>query len=216
MTSRWKLHLRPKYLPSSISKDDKLPPLPTGKSATDVFTDFTRYLFQCAKSYIQTHHPAFLWLASEDSIHYIFTHPNGWEGVPQQIYRRAIERAGLVPSTPEGRSRVHMLSEGEASFHFCMASFPKAETVSQAGSQGVVIVDAGGGTIDVSMYSVTSNPISCEEIAPAECTQLSRTAEFPLTYLYSSTGRLQGSVFVTRRARLLLESGWIVSPSCRH
>jgi molecular chaperone DnaK (HSP70) len=34
--------------------------------------------------------------------------------------------------------------------------------------QGVIIVDAGGGTIDVSAYQMTTAP-SFEEIAPAEC-----------------------------------------------
>ena len=178
MTSRWKPHLRPKYLPSTITKDDELPPLPAGKSAIDVSTDFIRYLFQCAKTYIQTHHPDFLWASSEDSIHYIFTYPNGWEGIPQQLYRWAIGRAGLVPSTLEGRSRVYMLSEGEASLHFCMASLVKAETTDRSGPQGVVIIDAGRWTIELSMFSVTSYPISWEEIAPPECTKLSLTVDF--------------------------------------
>jgi molecular chaperone DnaK (HSP70) len=34
--------------------------------------------------------------------------------------------------------------------------------------KGVIIVDAGGGTIDVSAYHMTTAP-SFEEIAPAEC-----------------------------------------------
>ncbi|KAF8552294.1 hypothetical protein OG21DRAFT_1511667 [Imleria badia] len=187
----WKLHLRPKHLASSINSSDDLPPLPSGKSAVDILTDFIKYLFDCAKTYIQEHHLALTWSSIEDSIEYIFTHPNGWEGLQQQLYRRAVERAGLIPRTPEGRSRVHMLTEGEASLHFCVPNLLTAKTADQA-PQGVVIIDAGGGTIDLSMFSMTCNPISCEEIAPAEC-------------------RLQGSVFVTRRARALLErklAGW--------
>jgi len=188
----WKLHLRPKHLASSINKDDDLPPLPPGKSAVDVLTDFIKYLFRCAKTYIQERHLAVTWSTVEDSTEYIFTHPNGWEGVQQQLYRRAIECAGLIPSTPEGRSRVHMLTEGEASLHFCVPNLLNAETAVQAAPQGVVIIDAGGGTIDLSMFSMTSTPISGGEIAPAEC-------------------RLHGAVFVTRRARALLQiklAGW--------
>ncbi|KAF8545913.1 hypothetical protein OG21DRAFT_1502123 [Imleria badia] len=184
----WKLHLRPKHLASSINPSDDLPPLPSGKSAVDVLTDFIKYLFDCAKTYIEEHHLAFTWSTIEDSIEYIFTHPNGWEGLQQQLYRRAIERAGLIPRTPEGRSRVHLLTDGEASLHFCVPFI----LVAKQADQGVVIIDAGGGTIDLSMFSMTYSPISCEEIAPAEC-------------------RLQGSIFVTRRARPLLESkleGW--------
>ncbi|KAF8555315.1 hypothetical protein OG21DRAFT_1483977 [Imleria badia] len=187
----WKLRLRPKHLASSINSSDYLPPLPAGKSAVDVLTDFIRYLFSCAKTYIQEHHLALTWTSIEDSIEYIFTHPNGWEGLQQQQYCRAVERAGLIPRTPEGRSRVHLLTEGEAGPHYCVPNLLSAETADQA-PQGVVIIDAGGGTIDLSMFSMTRNPISCEEISPAEC-------------------RLQGSVFVTRRARTLLQKkleGW--------
>ena len=205
MGSRWNLHLRPKHL-ASIIPDDDLPPLPPGKSAVDVLTDFIKYLFHCTKTYIQEHHLEFTWSTIEHSIEYIFTHPNGWEGVQQQLYRRAIGRAGLVPSTPVGQSRVHMLTNGEAALHYC-ANVLNVETAIQAAPQGVVIIDAGGGTIDLSMYSMMSMPISCEEIAPAECMRLSPTAELLFTRPF--LGRLQGSVFVTRRARALLQSWWL-------
>ena len=183
MGSRWKLHLCPKHLASSINSDDGLPPLPPGKSAVDVLTDFIKYLFRCAKTYIQEHHLAFTWSTIEHTIEYIFTHPNGWEGVQQQLYRRAIASAGLIPSTPEGQSRVHMLTEGEASLHFCVPNLLNSGTTIQAGPQGVVFIDAGDATIDLSMFSMTSNPISFEEIAPPECMQLSPTAEFHFTHL---------------------------------
>ncbi|KAN0094942.1 hypothetical protein V8E55_003229 [Tylopilus felleus] len=188
----WKLHLRPKHLASPVNSDDGLPSLPPGKSAVDVLTDFVKYLFHCAKTYIQMHHSALTWSTIEDSIEYIFTHPNGWEGAQQQLYRQAAERANLISSTPDGRSRVHMLTEGEASLHYCVANILNGGAADQAAPQGIVIIDAGGGTIDLSMFSMTTNPISCEEIAPAEC-------------------RLQGSVYVTRRARNLLQrklEGW--------
>ena len=210
MRSRWKLHLRPKHLASSINSDDALPPLPPGKYGVDVLTDFIKYLFDCAKTYIQEHHLALTWSTIEQSIEYIFTHPNGWEGVQQQLYRRAIASAGLIPNTTEGQSRVHMLTEGEASLHFCVPNLLNSGTTIQAGPQGVVIIDAGGATIDLSMFLMTSAPISGEEIAPAECMQLSPTAESLLSHLYPFLGRLQGSVFVTRRAKALLESWWLV------
>ena len=98
------------------------------------------------------------------------------------MYRQAIERAGLVPSTPEGRTRVHMLTEGEASLHFCVANLLIGETADRADPQGVVIIDAGGGTIDLSMFLMALDPISCEEIAPPECMHLSSAAEFLSTH----------------------------------
>ena len=213
MESRWKLHLRPNHLASFINRDDDLPSLPSGKHAAHVLTDFIKYLFKCAKTYIQDRHLAFSWSNHENSIEYIFTHPNGWECVQQQLYRQAIVAAGLVSATPEGQARVHLLTEGEASLHFCVAELVNSEIPKQDGPQGVVIIDAGGATVALSMFSVMTNPITCEEIAPPECTLLSITAKFVLTRSYPFLGRLQGSVFVSRRARLLLESSLVVSSS---
>ncbi|KAN0086239.1 hypothetical protein V8E55_007373 [Tylopilus felleus] len=185
----WKLHLCPGRLTTDMVND--IPPLPFGKSSVDVLTDFIKYLFECCKSYIQECHPRLTWASVEDSIEYILTYPSGWDG---QIYRRAIERAGLVPSTSEGQRRVRMLTEGEASLHSYVSQLFNAEAYNQVAPQGVVIINAGGGIIDLSMFSMTmaSNSISCKEIAPAEC-------------------QMQGSVFVTCRAKALIErklEGW--------
>ncbi|KAG0702791.1 hypothetical protein DFH29DRAFT_804384 [Suillus ampliporus] len=196
---RWKLHLRAKHLASSHIREDDIPPLPRGKSAVQVLADFMLYLFQCARTYIQESHLN-LWRSVENSIEFVLTHPNGWEGPQQQQIRRAVELAGLIPSKQE-QSHVHLLTEGEASLHFCVTNMITSDVFSktpiavsdypdeeedQSGSQGVVIVDAGRRTIDLSAYSMKLSPTSFEEIAPAECC-------------------LQGSVFVTRRAHTLLQ-----------
>ncbi|KAF8141960.1 hypothetical protein EV363DRAFT_1468651 [Boletus edulis] len=185
----WKLHLRPKHLSSAHIKDNDIPPLPKGKSVVHVLKDFIDYLFRCAETYIQESYPRYIWLSVKDEIQFIFTHPNGWEGAQQQQIRRAIELAGLVPSTPEGRARVRFLTEGEAGLHFCIWDLFTSGVPDQAKyprGQGVVVIDAGGGTLDLSVYSMKFDPTSFEEVAPAEC-------------------RLQGSVFVTRRAKELLQ-----------
>ena len=151
-----------------------MPPLPFGKSAVDILTDFIKYLFMSARKHIEEHHMGFNWTSIENSIEFIFSHPNGWEGPQQQKYREAIERAGLIPRTIEGRARVHMITEGEASFHYCVSSLPEEPANSKP--QAIVVIDAGGGTIDLSIYSVTFNPIACREVAPAECMQLTLTS----------------------------------------
>jgi hypothetical protein len=153
-----------------------------------------------------------LWRSVENSIEFVLTHPNGWEGPQQQQIRRAVELAGLV-SSQEGQSRVHLLTEGEASLHFCVANANASDAFSsqgavsespveeEAGTQGVVIVDAGDGTIDLSAYSMKLS--SFEEIAPAEC----RSCFYALIFLTEvHSGCLQGSAFVTRRAHTLLQS----------
>ena len=160
----------PKHLASAINLTDDLPPLPPGKPAVDALTDFIQYLFHCTKTYIEEHHPSFTWETHENITEYILTHPNGWEGVQQQLYRQAVERAGLIPGTPEGRSRVHLLAEGEASLHFYVLNLLDVGTANEPTPRGVVIIDTGGATINLSMFSMMVDPISCEEIAPAECT----------------------------------------------
>jgi hypothetical protein len=174
-----------------------------------------RYLFQCAQTDIQESHPN-LWRSVENSIEFVLTHPNGWEGPQQQQIRRAVELAGLI-SSKEGQSHVQLLTEGEASLHSYLADviatdafsspsiavsgFP-AHTNGPSGSQGVVIIDAGSGTINLNAYSMKLSPTSFEEIAPAEC----RPCFHVILFLAeASIGCLQGSAFVTRRAHTLLK-----------
>lgn len=109
-----------------ISSDvtDKIPPLPRGKTVIGVFADFLRYLFTCARTYIlETHANGLdLWASFKDRIEFILTHPNGWEGAQQAQMRNAAVRADLVPDTSDGHARVHFVTEGEASPHFCIQS----------------------------------------------------------------------------------------------
>ncbi|KAL4068705.1 hypothetical protein V8B97DRAFT_1918465 [Scleroderma yunnanense] len=200
----WKLHLRAKHLSSSHIKDDDIPPLPQGLSAIRVLSDFMKYLFECARTYIVGSHVSGsnMWNSLENQIEFVLTHPNGWEGPQQQQIRRAAELAELVSSGEAGQSRLHLLTEGEASLHFCVTKVLASDAFStpiaysdepeepdnQPGYQGIAIIDAGGGTVDMSVYSLMFSPsVSVEEIAPAEC-------------------RLQGSVFVTLRAQQFLKS----------
>lgn len=216
---RWKLHLRAKHLAASHIADDDLPPIPFGKSAVEVLADFMRYLFYCTQKYIEDSHGVNLWKSVENRIEYVLTHPNGWEGPQQKQIRRAATMAGLVPSSPETQDRVHLLTEGEAGLHFCVSNILASEALSrmpiipselsgqdeeQPRERGVVVIDAGGGTIDLSAYSMKLSPASFEEIAPAECEYAD--AELVTSNPAIMPGRLQGSVLVTRRAAVLLRS----------
>jgi hypothetical protein len=167
-----------------------LPSLPTNKSVIDLFSDLMRYLNTCTRTYIQETHPSYndLWASVEQRIEYVLTHPNGWEGAQQEQMRKAAIAAGLVPDTDVGRSRIRFVTEGEASLHFCIqsglttqamkvshyvpasAAMLSLKFVLQNGD-GVLIVDAGGGTVDFSAYS-RSSPLKTSfiEIAPPECT----------------------------------------------
>ncbi|EIW80615.1 hypothetical protein CONPUDRAFT_125441 [Coniophora puteana RWD-64-598 SS2] len=206
----WKMHLRSKHLNSSHIKDSDIPPLPAGVSALQVLADFMAYLYHCARTYItESHATGRDFLASfSDSIDFVLSHPNGWEGSQQTQIRRAAVIAGLVPDDKAGEERIQLVTEGEASLHYCVSNVLSSDKLARvpiekpvdddessgAGASmrgGVIIVDAGGGTIDLSAYSMesatgTGKGMSFEEVAPTEC-------------------RLQGSVFVTRRANTFLQ-----------
>ncbi|KAK0209594.1 hypothetical protein IW262DRAFT_1486534 [Armillaria fumosa] len=113
------------------------------------------------------------------------SHPNGWEGTQQKKLCRAAVYAGLIPNNDKGQERIHFVTEGEASLHFCidrgLSSFIKDE-------EGVMIIDAGGGTVDISTYSRAPNDQSFEEIATPACV-------------------FTGSIFVTCLADVFLKSG---------
>lgn len=93
--------------------------LPLGKTVVEVLSDFLKYLNDCAKQYIQAQHPGIgynLWNGPE--IHYVLSHPNGWEGPQQALMRQAAEKAGLIPSG--GRNKLTFITEGGASLNRCI------------------------------------------------------------------------------------------------
>ncbi|KAG7091390.1 hypothetical protein E1B28_010428 [Marasmius oreades] len=179
----FKLHLRPKGLETSQVHDSDLPPLPGNKAPIDVFADFLRYLYQCTIDYIKKNRGADFFSSLEHNIDYVLTHPNGWEGPQQAQMRQAAVRAGLV-SAENAESRLQFVTEGEASLHYCInKGVMRDEDIEP--EKGLIIVDAGGGTIDLSAYKKTASGLF-EETARTQC-------------------RLQGSVYVTRRATAYLK-----------
>jgi hypothetical protein len=118
---RFKLHLRSKF-----GKGKKLhpnvPPLPPNKTVVDVFADFLSYLLACAATYIKDTHPngVTLWDTHRNDIHFVLSHPNGWEGKEQSQMRQAALKARLITDTPEGHGRISFVTEGEASLHFAI------------------------------------------------------------------------------------------------
>jgi hypothetical protein len=182
--------MRPEGMQSDGLCKAELVPLPPNKTVIQVFGDFLAYLFGCAKRYIIDTHSngASLWASFGQRIEFVLTHPNGWEGLQQSWMRQAAVHAKLVPDTSSGHKRIHFVSEGEASLLYCVNS-GLAETAIQVcfstlctsralslptyGSQddaSVMIIDAGGGTIDISSYKfITADPVSAEEIAAPDC-----------------------------------------------
>ena len=121
MENRWKLNLAPKALCKKFPAG-YAPALPPGLTIMDVFADFMKYLFTCAETYIKDSH-AFgdsVWDSVKAEVTFILSHPNGWVGAEQVTMRRAAVKAKLIPDTGEGHDRIRFVTEGEASFNFCV------------------------------------------------------------------------------------------------
>ena len=119
--NRWKLHLAPKTLCEKLPAG-YAPALPHGLGIVDIFADFMSYLFTCAETYIKDAHAfgTFVWGSVKAEVVFILSHPNGWGGSEQVTMRRAAVKAKLVPDTEEGHERIRFVTEGEASFNFCV------------------------------------------------------------------------------------------------
>ncbi|PIL34614.1 hypothetical protein GSI_03393 [Ganoderma sinense ZZ0214-1] len=166
----FKLHLRPESLDAGAISRKDLAPLPPKKTVIEVFADFLNYLFDCARRYISETHGngESLWNSVKDRIEFVLSHPNGWEGLQQGKMRQAAVLAGLVPDTTVGHSRIHFVTEGEASLNYCINN--GLATHAMQDGKGVIIVDAGGGTVDISSYLfLSTSPVSVEEVTSPEC-----------------------------------------------
>lgn len=130
MENRWKLNLAPKALCEMLPAG-YAPTLPRGLSITDVFADFMKYLLDCAESYIRDSHAlgGSIWDSVKADVIFILSHPNGWGGAEQVTMRKAAVKAKLIPDTLEGHERVLFVTEGEASFNFCVNNGISGDTM---------------------------------------------------------------------------------------
>ncbi len=96
--------------------------IPKGKTLLNIYGDFMRYMPQCTKEFFERRSARGKdkWAALFPTAHFVLGHPNGWEGAPQAKLRKAAVEGGLVPDTVADRSRIHFVTEGEASLHFCL------------------------------------------------------------------------------------------------
>ncbi|KAF5349467.1 hypothetical protein D9757_012439 [Collybiopsis confluens] len=176
MDEMFKLHIKPPQ------HGYPLPPLPQKKTAVDVFADFLKYLVKdCAEKFISESYPG----GSSSPLHcdhcdreYVVSHPNGWEGTEQQMLRQACVQALLMETF--GSKNLHLVTDGESSLPFCLSAIPNLVDFAAPG-RTVLVVDAGGGTVDFSAYSRAADTTNYHEAATPRC-------EFA------------GSVFVSRKA----------------
>jgi len=102
--------------------------LPQGKSIIDLFADFISYLFDSTIAHIKEVEPTgeVLWRSFGPTVEIVLTHPNGWEGHQQELMRKAVVQAAIF-NEEDARSRVSFVTEGEASFNYCVTNTRSGE-----------------------------------------------------------------------------------------
>lgn len=100
------------------------------KTVIEIYADFLTYVVKCAKDFISETHPVGKQVLSSGApLDFVMSHPNGWLGPEQSNLRRAAVLAQMIPDTVEGHARLHFVTEGEASMHFCIANGLSAEVI---------------------------------------------------------------------------------------
>ncbi|UNI24054.1 hypothetical protein JDV02_009833 [Purpureocillium takamizusanense] len=136
-----------------------LPPLPPGKSEIDVAADYLFKLRQAMRSALQKTLGE-VFNREERNIRYYLTVPAIWNDAGKAATRAAAIQAGFLRD--ENDNRLTLISEPEAAALFCS----KTGLLNLKVHDAVLIVDCGGGTVDLIAYEVEEeNPFTV-----AECT----------------------------------------------
>lgn len=136
-----------------------LPPLPAGKTEIDVAADYLFKLRQAMRAQLQKTLGE-VFNREERNIRYFLTVPAIWNDAGKAATRQAAIQAGFLRD--ENDNRLTLITEPEAAAMFCS----KAGLLNLKVHDAVLIVDCGGGTVDLIAYEV-------EEEVPfsvAECT----------------------------------------------
>ncbi|KAF8594079.1 hypothetical protein BDV93DRAFT_612002 [Ceratobasidium sp. AG-I] len=170
LAKRFKLHLNP--IDRRCGRDSRLDPLPLGVSLLQVYTDFLGYLLPHIKLFFEDQilDGEQIWSRYQPEMEVVIAHPNNWGIREQTFLRHALIGAGLA-DTASAPGNIRFMTEAEASAYFCIYHTNLEERL-KAG-MNFVVCDAGGSTVDTTVYSVTSaQPIlKLEEKCASACIQ---------------------------------------------
>lgn len=127
--AKWfKLHVHPESMaPPAYSESEEptvfeKPPLPTGVTIKQCYSDFIGYLLKHTKLWFAEHFGdgEVIWKRLIGSCQFVLAHPNGWTVTEQIFLRSAMCAAALAIEQKLSANRISFVSEGEASFFFGM------------------------------------------------------------------------------------------------
>jgi hypothetical protein len=178
-----KLHLHPESMkisdlpppydnPSERASQIEIPELPRNTTLSQIYSDLISYLYAKTRKFFTESLPAGqnIWDRLERSIVMIFCIPNGWDVSQQAFIREAVINTGLTNES-DGDGRVEFITEGEASVHYALAHTSTTRWLKE--NSMFTVIDAGGSTIDSTLYECKSvQPLRLEEVCASECVQV--------------------------------------------
>jgi hypothetical protein len=150
----------------------EIPELPKGVTLERVYVEFLKYVYKVTQTYFVNGTPngSNIWNRLRDTIIIILCTPNGWDVAQHTFLRNVAIKAGLVGES-DANGRLEFITEGEASVHYSLAQ-TKAISWLVKGKL-FVVTDAGGSTVDSTLYQCKStDPLILEEVCASECVQV--------------------------------------------
>ncbi|CEL62429.1 Heat shock 70 kDa protein 12A OS=Homo sapiens GN=HSPA12A PE=1 SV=2 [Rhizoctonia solani AG-1 IB] len=170
LAKHFKLHLHPKDMRATY--DLKLDDLPPGVNLSQIYTDFLRYLLKHTREYFEDRilDGKSTWERYSPSMETVIAHPNGWGLREQAFLRKSAVDAGFS-TNEQAQKSIRFLTEAEASVHFCIHHTNLGDRLKPG--TNFAVCDAGGSTVDTTLYSVTSaHPVlKLEEKRASACVQ---------------------------------------------
>ncbi|KAJ8097148.1 hypothetical protein POJ06DRAFT_215834 [Lipomyces tetrasporus] len=132
-------------------------PLPPGKTAIDVAADYLSLMRMTMRSELQKA-LGDIFLKEEQNIKYFLTVPAIWDEAGKAATRQAAVQAGFVDNAFD--PRLSLITEPEAAAIYCA----KRGVLELKTNDSFLIVDCGGGTVDLIAYEVEDeNPFTVHE-----------------------------------------------------
>ncbi|KAG1051810.1 hypothetical protein G6F43_006012 [Rhizopus delemar] len=169
------------YFKLALIQDDI--PLPDGKTPVEIISDYLRSFHEYVVEQIQK--TKGFQQYQQDEYKYCLTVPAIWPDKAKALMRESAIRAGMINAT-DPLERLVLISEPEAAAAYCENRY---RSLDLRNDDMFMIVDAGGGTVDLVTYLV-------------EDVQSSRT----LREVTKGHGGACGSAFIDQNMRHLLES----------
>ncbi|CAE6447421.1 unnamed protein product [Rhizoctonia solani] len=169
LAKHFKLHLHPDDLKTKHNL--KLDALPPGVTLRQIYSDFLRYLIKHTQTYFEDRvlDGKRIWERYSPKMEVVIAHPNAYS-LKQQVFLRSCAVSAGLAGDDTASSKIRFVTEAEASVHHCI-HYANMKNVLKPGAN-FVVCDAGGSTVDTTLYSVISAaPLKIKELRDSACVQ---------------------------------------------